>query len=93
MTKEASHTDYPAFLAALKERILHARTSAARAINHELVLLYWDRFLATFGEVERMPRAYILDNGREVLRSGESSPRTRPATGLRVRKNSITRRS
>jgi predicted nuclease of restriction endonuclease-like (RecB) superfamily len=42
MTKEASHPDYPAFLAALKERILHARTSAAHAINRELVLLYWD---------------------------------------------------
>lgn len=34
--------DYPAFLAALKERILRARISAARAVNHELVLLYWD---------------------------------------------------
>ena len=42
MTKEASHPDYPAFLAALKERILHARISAARAINRELVSLYWD---------------------------------------------------
>lgn len=42
MTKEASHPDYPAFLAALKERILHARTSAARAVNRELVSLYWD---------------------------------------------------
>jgi predicted nuclease of restriction endonuclease-like (RecB) superfamily len=29
-------------LDALKERILHARTSAARAINRELALLYWD---------------------------------------------------
>jgi hypothetical protein len=34
--------DYPAFLAALKERILLARTSAARAVNRDLVLLYWD---------------------------------------------------
>ena len=34
--------DYPAFLAGLKERILNARITAARAINHELVLLYWD---------------------------------------------------
>ena len=42
MTKTLSQPDYPAFLAALKERILHARISAARAINHELVLLYWD---------------------------------------------------
>src|ERR1039457_1409673 len=42
MTTSISHPDYPAFLAALKRRILHARTSAARAVNHELVLLYWD---------------------------------------------------
>ncbi len=34
--------DYPAFLADLKARILAARTKAARAVNHELVLLYWD---------------------------------------------------
>jgi len=42
MTKTLIHPDYPAFLTALKSRILHARTSAARAVNHELVLLYWD---------------------------------------------------
>lgn len=33
---------YAQFLAAIKERVSHARTSAARAVNHELVLLYWD---------------------------------------------------
>jgi predicted nuclease of restriction endonuclease-like (RecB) superfamily len=42
MTKAVFHSDYPAFLASLKERILHARTSAARAVNRELALLYWD---------------------------------------------------
>ncbi len=42
MTKAPSLQDYPAFLSALKDRILHARTSAARAVNRELVLLYWD---------------------------------------------------
>ena len=42
MTKTLSHPDYPAFLAALKERIVVARTSAARAVNRDLVLLYWD---------------------------------------------------
>lgn len=42
MTTALSHPDYPAFLAALKERILHARISGARAVNRELVLLYWD---------------------------------------------------
>jgi predicted nuclease of restriction endonuclease-like (RecB) superfamily len=42
MTKGVFHPDYPAFLAALKERIVHARTTAARAVNRELALLYWD---------------------------------------------------
>ena len=42
MTQAVSHLDYPAFLAALKERIVHARTTAARAVNRELALLYWD---------------------------------------------------
>ena len=42
MTKPRPCPDYPAFLAALKDRVLHARTSAVRSINRELVLLYWD---------------------------------------------------
>lgn len=42
MTTALSHPDYPSFLAALKERILRARIAAGRAVNSELVLLYWD---------------------------------------------------
>lgn len=42
MTAVLSHPDYLAFLTALKERILHARISASRAVNNELILLYWD---------------------------------------------------
>jgi len=42
MKNAISTPDYPAFLAELKHRILHARTSAAHAVNCELVLLYWD---------------------------------------------------
>lgn len=42
MTKALPRPDYLAFLAALKERILRARISAARAVNQELILLYWD---------------------------------------------------
>ena len=42
MTKALSPSGYPAFLAALKDRIVHARATAARAVNRELVLLYWD---------------------------------------------------
>jgi len=37
-----THPDYPAFLAALKARILNARTVVARAVNGGLILLYWD---------------------------------------------------
>ena len=33
MKKALVHPEYPAFLTALKERILQARTSAARAVN------------------------------------------------------------
>jgi predicted nuclease of restriction endonuclease-like (RecB) superfamily len=42
MSKALSPPEYPAFLAALKERVLQARTTAARAVNRELILLYWD---------------------------------------------------
>ena len=58
MTKAVFHPDYPAFLAALKERILHARTSAARAVNRELVLLYWDigRAIVEKQQIARMGR-------------------------------------
>ena len=42
MSKAISHPDYPAFVAGLKERILHARTLAARSVNRELVPLYGD---------------------------------------------------
>jgi predicted nuclease of restriction endonuclease-like (RecB) superfamily len=42
MTPAPTHPDHPSFLAALKERILRARISAARAVNQELILLYWD---------------------------------------------------
>jgi hypothetical protein len=34
--------DYAAFLASVKARVIHARTSAARAANRDLILLYWD---------------------------------------------------
>jgi predicted nuclease of restriction endonuclease-like (RecB) superfamily len=34
--------DYAAFLSDVKARIAAARTDAARAVNRELVLLYWD---------------------------------------------------
>jgi hypothetical protein len=35
-------SEYAAFLAQLKDRIAAARLGAARAVNRELVLLYWD---------------------------------------------------
>ena len=42
MSIDHSTPDYPAFLAAIKERIALARTKAIRAASHEGVLLYWD---------------------------------------------------
>ncbi len=42
LVNSLSHPDYPAFLSALKERILRARISAARAVNGEMIMLYWD---------------------------------------------------
>ena len=42
MTASLSYPDYPVFLAALKARVLQARTSAARAVNRDMILLYWD---------------------------------------------------
>ena len=37
-----SLSDYREFLAGVKNRVLDARIQAGRAINRELVLLYWD---------------------------------------------------
>ena len=34
--------DYAAFLVELKQRVMAARIHAARAVNYDLVLLYWD---------------------------------------------------
>jgi predicted nuclease of restriction endonuclease-like (RecB) superfamily len=44
MTKPDSPAppDYARFIAELKERIQSARVAAARAVNRELILLYWD---------------------------------------------------
>jgi predicted nuclease of restriction endonuclease-like (RecB) superfamily len=42
MTITLAPPDYAAFFAGLKDRILRARTSAARAVNRDLILLYWD---------------------------------------------------
>jgi len=42
MKMAVAHPDGPAFLSALNERILHARISAARAVNGELVMLSWN---------------------------------------------------
>jgi hypothetical protein len=42
MTMTLAPPDYAAFLAGLKDRILRAHTSAARSVNRDLILLYWD---------------------------------------------------
>ncbi|MGE3818307.1 MAG: YhcG family protein [Isosphaeraceae bacterium] len=42
MSKDPFPSDYPAFLAAIRDRIAQARTRAIQAAVHEGVLLYWD---------------------------------------------------
>lgn len=54
MTKVVAEAGYAEFLTSLKERILAARTTAVRAVNRELVLLYWD---IGRGIVEKQDRA------------------------------------
>lgn len=40
--REINLTGYPEFVAELKARILSARISVSRAVNRDLILLYWD---------------------------------------------------
>lgn len=42
MTKKIGIPEYRTFLGEMRERIDGARLRAARSVNHELVLLYWD---------------------------------------------------
>jgi predicted nuclease of restriction endonuclease-like (RecB) superfamily len=42
MKPAPANPDYAAFLTVVKERVLLARTSAVRAVNRDLILLYWD---------------------------------------------------
>ena len=42
MSKAMIPADYAEFLTGLKERIRSAQITAARAVNRELILLYWD---------------------------------------------------
>lgn len=41
-TTLAISSDYRQFIESLKARVTSARISAARAITHEAILLYWD---------------------------------------------------
>jgi len=42
MSKAMIPADYAEFLTGLKDRIRNAQITAARAVNRELILLYWD---------------------------------------------------
>jgi hypothetical protein len=41
-TKLLSSREYVEFVTELKQRIVLARLSAVRAVNRDLILLYWD---------------------------------------------------
>jgi len=61
MKTALTEPDYAAFLAELKGRIASARLSAARAVNRDLILLYWD---IGRGIVEKQQ---ILGSGESVI--------------------------
>lgn len=42
MTRSLSLSGYPTFLAEVKDRVRQAHIAAARTVNRELILLYWD---------------------------------------------------
>lgn len=42
MSKKLSFPDYARFLSEVKERVSKARVTAGRAVNNEMILLYWD---------------------------------------------------
>lgn len=42
--------DYALFIQALKDRVATARLSAARAVNRDLITLYWDIGEAILGK-------------------------------------------
>ncbi len=67
MTQLLSLPDNPGFLAVLNDRIRHARPSAVRAVNHELVLLYRD---IGYGIVENQQPAGWFDAAVEHLPAG-----------------------
>lgn len=68
MTKSLSHPEYSIFLAAVKDRILHARMSAVRAINDEKLSQAVRELVASFKG--RLPSAkQLADAVREVLPS------------------------
>jgi hypothetical protein len=49
-TTLAASADYRQFVEELKSRVTSARISAARAITHEAILLYWDIGCGIVGE-------------------------------------------
>lgn len=84
--------DYAAFAADLKTRIASARLTAARAVNSELVALYWDIGAATRekqavqgwgdGVVERLSsdlrRSFRGTTGFSAIDHGACAKCTRP---------------
>jgi predicted nuclease of restriction endonuclease-like (RecB) superfamily len=52
--QHVSTAEYQQFVAELKARVLSARVSAARAVNRDLILLYWDIGRAILERQERL---------------------------------------
>ena len=76
IVKSESHSapeSYGALLGEIKERIRAAQYAALRAVNLELLSLYWDigRLIATRQEGETWGRA-VVENSREGSQGGIS---------------------
>jgi hypothetical protein len=53
-TKLPMSREYVEFVTELKQRIVPARLSAARALNRDLILLYWDIGRAIMDKQEQL---------------------------------------
>ena len=86
-TKLPLSREYVEFVTELKSRIQSARISAARAVNRDLIFLYWD---IGRGIVERQARSGLGDSGCGDSRQG-SYQRAFPGTnGFSARQSLAT---
>ena len=88
--KSISTAEYVAFVTDLKSRILAARLSSAKAVNRDLILLYWDIGQAIIAKQSR--HGWRLRQACRVTRSLSEGIR-RPAPACRLPVSLSSRRT